>query len=272
MIQEKHLSLAITLKCNLRCVLCSAASPYYRNPTIYSSEILNRSVDEYFNVVDKVVKFALTGGEPLLNNTLPDVILHLHRHIERIDYLELITNGTLLPSKQLLDSITATQELHVLIDNYGENVSTKSQQLKELLIKKNIVFAERVYYGDDAHCGGWVDFRELSSRKADPKSTFASCAYPNKMGYCHTLVGGKVFPCSATRRCVEQKIIPTDTPDMLDLLDEKLSVTQKRLWFEEMAERTALQACAYCDGLSDTAKRFPAGEQCRNLEQFDYIW
>lgn len=272
MIFQKHLSLAVTLRCNLKCELCSAASPYYNSPTIYSAEILNRSIDEYFKIVQHVQKFTLTGGEPLLSPALPHVVRHLRSYLPRIGELEIITNGTLVPNDDLLNAIKETEDVVFLIDNYGDDISLKVKKTKEVLELNGIKHSERVYYGTDSHFGGWVDFRQLALRDANPMETFGKCAYPQKMGFCFTIVGGKIFPCSATRRCIEQGKLSMNEAEILDIFDGCLSCSEKENWFAEIEKADCLKACSYCPGLSVDAERFQAAKQIDNPIKSDYIW
>jgi hypothetical protein len=272
MIRQKHLSLALTLRCNLKCKLCSAGSPYYDNPTLYSAETLNRSIDEYFKIAASVEKLTLTGGEPLLSKALPEIVAHLEQYLPRIHAPEIITNGTIEPSRELLEILRSIGKFAVLVDNYGKNISRKAKDVKKAFDSYAIACSERVYYGENAHCGGWVDFRDLSIRGTNPAETFSKCAYPQKMGYCFTMVGGKIFPCSATRRCIEQGVIPFEEAEYLDVFDAATTYAEKEKWFTDLESAKYLKACARCPGLTDEAERFAPAEQMEKPIKSGYIW
>ncbi|MEW6064001.1 MAG: radical SAM protein [Bacillota bacterium] len=66
-IKCERTELTITHRCNLRCKLCGAYSPYYSPTPHWGYDDLAKSVIKYFEVVDYVEKFTLSGGEPLLH-------------------------------------------------------------------------------------------------------------------------------------------------------------------------------------------------------------
>lgn len=53
----------ITLKCNLRCKLCGANSPYYASPYHPSIDDLFDQLDALFRLVSYIDKFDIGGGE-----------------------------------------------------------------------------------------------------------------------------------------------------------------------------------------------------------------
>lgn len=90
-----YLRIAVTDRCNLRCVYCMPAGGV---PLIQQREIL--SYEEIQTIVRVAAhlglrKIRLTGGEPLIRTELPRLIEMLSR-IEGIKDLSLTTNGTLL--------------------------------------------------------------------------------------------------------------------------------------------------------------------------------
>ena len=63
----KRTALNITTYCNLKCKHCLAFIPYYKDPKNMSYEEAKKVLEIYFQVVDSVEHFTVTGGEPLLN-------------------------------------------------------------------------------------------------------------------------------------------------------------------------------------------------------------
>lgn len=257
-------ALATNLACNFRCRLCGAYAPYYETPQFYQEDRLFRSITEYFAVVDRVEKFTITGGEPLLNQALADIFSALLQYEERIGSLEIITNGSLKASEELLKECRKTKKLAFLIDDYGpelsRNVSTLAKQLEE----NHITYQIRTYYGEHPYCGGWVDYGDLSRKwetKEQVQEVFDSCIQHKKLDFCLTIVDGKLFPCSVARRCMELGIVSEADSPYVDLLDEHLSVEEKRKKIRDIFQSTGFSACAYCNGFSADSKRYPPAEQ-----------
>lgn len=260
----KRSALAANLACNFRCRLCGAYAPYYETPQFYQKDRLFRSITEYFAVVDRVEKFTITGGEPLLNRSIAEIFSALLHYEERIGSLEIITNGSLRASGALLTECRKTKKVAFLIDDYGPelsgNVSTLAKQLEE----NKIAYQIRTYYGEHPYCGGWVDYGDLSRKwetKEQWQAVFDSCIQHKKLDFCLTIVDGKLFPCSVTRRCMELGIVSEKDSPYVDLLEERLSVEEKQKKITEIFQSSGFLACAYCNGFLADSKRYPPAEQ-----------
>ena len=109
-------AVTITLVCNLRCGLCSNYMPYYKQPNHFSVERLKNSFEQYFSIVTHVKKLTISGGEPFLHPDLPKIIDICTDFGDKFDILEVITNGTILPSDELLSSSLKIKDiLHYII-------------------------------------------------------------------------------------------------------------------------------------------------------------
>ena len=92
-----------TYRCTLKCKLCAAYAPYYKNPDHYEYGFLAKQIDSFFDIVDTVRDFSLSGGEPLLHKDIARLLLKLLEYKERIKRILILTNGTLLMREELLD-------------------------------------------------------------------------------------------------------------------------------------------------------------------------
>jgi hypothetical protein len=260
-------ALTATLRCNLKCKLCITYSPYYENPPHYDLATLNRGIDEFFKTVGSVGNFVISGGDPLLQKALPGVVERLcEKYYGRVSKIEIITNGSILPTNSLLKVCARYAKIAFLVDNYGENLSRRVDEISAALSRHNIKHSVRKYCGDDAHMGGWVDFSDLELKYptgAEREARFSKCAQIQKFNSCFPfpIVGGKLFPCPALRRCVELGKVPESRSEVLDLFDETLSQEYRRNWFENLKSIKSLSACAYCHGMCDDSPRRPPAEQ-----------
>jgi hypothetical protein len=261
--------LVLTMACNLRCRLCSNYSPYYRQPAYYPMDYLREELRRYFSIVTHIKKLMITGGEPFLHPDLPRFLDEVRKYRNQIGVFGIITNGNRLPSEELLQAMKAYGDtFHVLIDHYGPDVSVKAQALSDTLTEHGIANILRIYYGEAAHCGGWVDFGDLTQKKRDQqaaKALFAKCAYPQKYHFAFDLVDGAMYPCSACRRCKELGVAD-DYDEYINLFDDSLTVDQQREKIANIYRRTSLAACAYCGGLTDDVPRFPTAQQLNQEE------
>ena len=99
------LSLITTFTCNIRCKLCSNYIPYYKKPYHPSIDELCRYTDRAFEIVDKVGDFIFGGGEPFLRNDLYMIIDYVRKYLNRINRIDISTNGTIIPCDNIISSL-----------------------------------------------------------------------------------------------------------------------------------------------------------------------
>lgn len=262
--------IALTMACNLRCRLCNGYSPYYHHPEYYSIDFLKEMMRRYFTVVTRVKKLMVTDGEPLLHPALPALVEELRKYRDRIGTFGIITNGTIVPNEELLAAVDGFGcHFHFLIDNYGPDRSKKAEEIRALLDSRGMDYTVHEYAGDSPHCGGFVDFGDLSVKKArteaEARQRFAKCAYPQKFRFAFDLVGGAMYPCGPCRRCKELGIAD-DYSEYIDLFDDALTPEEQRQKIAGIYQKESLAACAYCDGMCEDSDRFPAAQQLSEEE------
>ena len=257
--------IAITMACNLKCRLCSNYAPYYARPPYHSLNYLKEMMRRYFTVVTCVRKLMFTGGEPLLHPALGALIEDICQYRDRIDIFGVITNGSLVPSREVLDAAKGFgKKFHFLIDDYGPGLSAKTMEISALLDSQGIRYILRNYTPDNPHCGGWVDFGDLSEKKCgtqeEAEALYTKCAYPQKLHFAFDLVDGAMYPCGPSRRCRELGIAVEDS-EYIDLFDDSLTVEAQREKIAAIYQKKSLAACAYCNGMHGNSPRFQPGQQ-----------
>lgn len=257
--------IAITMACNLKCRLCGNYAPYYAHPAYHSLDYLKEMMRRYFTVVTRVRKLMFTGGEPLLHPALGALMEDLCQYRDRIDVFGVITNSGLVPGPEVLDAAQKFGgKFHFLIDDYGPELSVKAKETAALLDGRGIRYVLRNYTPDNPHCGGWVDFGDLSRKKcqtqADAEALYAKCAYPQKLHFAFDLVDGAMYPCGPSRRCRELGVAVEDS-EYIDLFDDTLSAAEQREKIAAIYRKKSLAACAYCNGMHDDSPRFQPGQQ-----------
>lgn len=256
--------IALTTACSLNCKLCAAYAPY-NAPEHYSLERHKECLKRFFSIVTQVNKFTISGGEPLVYPHLPGFFAELEQYRGNLGTLELITNGTILPSEELLSAMAVWKnKLSVLVDNYGPTISLRVGEIHTLLSANGITHSVRNYTAEDPHCGGWVDFGDLTQKRhhtqEEQEQLYAKCAQPQKIKFCFTIVNGIVSPCPPLRRRQELGL-PTDYNEYIDLFDDSLTIEDQRRKILGIYHAKSLSACAYCDGLCDDSARYIPAEQ-----------
>lgn len=263
-IRVKNAAILVTLICNLNCKLCAVSAPYRKDNKFETVEELIGYVDKFFSVVDYADEFAISGGEPLVFKELPEFLSELLKYSDHYGKIEIHTNGVLLPSEKLLEQIKRYGDKfdRVLVDNYGADLSVNAERVAEILKENDIPYSLRDYCSENAHCGGWVDFGDLSKELNSAEKSemmYSSCNYPQKLGLCNIVYRGNVFECCPQfRRYIDGTI---EANEYLNLFDETMSVEQLREKFCKLQNAKSFATCAYCRGFFDESPRFKPAEQ-----------
>lgn len=86
--------------CNLNCEKCLNFNPYLKENIIDELENIKQDIDIFFNRVDCVYRFQISGGEPFLYPMLDKVLEYIYLNYKsKIIRLETVTNGTIIPVK-----------------------------------------------------------------------------------------------------------------------------------------------------------------------------
>ncbi|MDR0681976.1 MAG: radical SAM protein [Dysgonamonadaceae bacterium] len=263
LLKIKQIALIITHRCTLKCRLCGNYSPYYYPPPHFSAEALSKTVQGIFDIVDIIEKFNINGGEPLLHPQLPEIIDFISSFIDKINIFEITTNGTIIPNDRLLKSLSFSNKVDILVDNYGPKLSTKIPEISEAFNGANIRHRIRTYYGVDTHCGGWVDLSDLSKKYTidkDIESIFLKCLLNSKLK-CMPIIDGKAYVCPTYKRCKDLALISDNPSEYIDILSDAISVSVKKEQIRNFYNRKYFAACEYCSGFCDDSPRFPPAGQ-----------
>jgi len=258
--------LNITSRCTLKCKLCVTGCPFYDVPPHYDLETCKKSIVRFFEIVDYVRWYELSGGEPFIHKQLPQIIEEVMQFKSKFDKLLIITNGTLMPSEELENVLVRHRDkLYFMISHYGD-ISVCADDLEDYFKERSIEVKVKKYYGDDQHFGGWVDYGECKNynRSEDElNSVFSRCG-ATKMNGNLTTHNGKIHWCvpSAKNMTILKKI-PDVESDYIDLFNDELSVAEQREKIRNLYQKKYISACKYCSGGfgNENAKRYPAAEQ-----------
>lgn len=134
--------LHLTYNCNLECVYCY-------NKKVRSGYSDNPSLDDWKNILDKILPYAtkiiLTGGEPFLYRQIKDIILYIKNYNKSIN-IEIISNCMIdFPSNNQFDEVFNNISLIIFS---CDNLSNKNQPRKNFkpdLFKSNISYLKKKY-------------------------------------------------------------------------------------------------------------------------------
>lgn len=230
----------ITTICNLKCKNCSHYIPYYKSQNKYmlSVEKFKSNIDAILENVDLIYNLNILGGEPLLNKDM-DKILEYANSKPQIKAIRIHTNGTILPSKDLIKKIISLNKVSVFLSNYSGNPSIKilkDEKIIELFDKYKVKYhrAPRDY------TWGLVPQVNLEQDISDEQNIrqYLKCNFK----YCPCLSDGKIYPCALAKHIADRGYHLKDT-DCIDLSTDK----SIRKDFINFYKRNSFEICKCCD-------------------------
>lgn len=237
-----HLDLVITECCSLKCRDCSNLMQYYQHPeNISSGEVLSdlRKLLDVFTVRE----LKIIGGEPFVNQkTLCDVIAFLNgEYGEKVDRINIITNGTIIPSDECFESMKSNPKVLVTFSNYGE-LSSRQDEFTARCIQDGIrysVLSDSFYWLD---FGRPVEYKETEEFN---KRQFVNC-FNRK--FCNTVYRGGYYVCPRLAHGMRLGLIPDDKSGYADLNDPLYQDTNelKKAVQKIIRKRDPVSACSYC--------------------------
>ncbi|PHJ37345.1 hypothetical protein P378_16740 [Desulforamulus profundi] len=259
---KMNLTALITSKCTLKCKLCATYAPIHPSPCHYPYEQITRGVERFFNSIDHVRLFTISGGEPLLHPQLPEMVDFFAAYINQIELFEIITNGTVVPGERLLQSLRFSDKVDIMVDDYGPELSTKVPQIVDAFKKYGIKHRVRKYYGEDAHYGGWLDISDFSDKQRTEKENeelFARCMYTTTFKNHIFIINGTAHMCYINKQLLD--FVSDDPSEYVDLMDDTLSATDIKAQLISLRNRRRLSVCSYCNGFCVDAERYTPAEQ-----------
>ncbi len=233
-----QIEFCITTKCTLHCKECCALIPQLDSTkrSDMSFEEFKQSIDNITSAVNLIRHLVFLGGEPLISPELP-AMLDYAAQKENISLIQLITNGTMLPSEKLLKVLNKhNKKICVYISNYADNPELvpilKQEKIRELLNENNV----RIQKPED---WSWVKEYGFSKNKFPQEITKEKVleCYRTK---CNSILNGKMDICSKATAARELNLFKID--DSVDLINSK-NLKQDLINFYN---KEYMDACEYC--------------------------
>jgi organic radical activating enzyme len=235
-----YLQFAVTTKCSLKCRDCNGLIPEFRKNKNVHKDLtfveFKRDFDTIMNIVEHIRIFKLLGGEPLINKDFPKIVDYSARH-NGIKVIEIVTNGTLLPSQQLIDVIRENSDkIYFHLSNYSKNVKIcnilKYDSFINILKKYNIKYQ----MSNDLVWNREISLMNREYTLDELKAMFNSCYLKG----CTQVLSGRLSLCprlSAGYELGQADIFPDESINLKNnnddiLLRDKLINFYKKEYFE----------------------------------------
>lgn len=238
-----RLVVVLGTKCSLRCRECNNLMPHFKPQQDLDIKTIINSLEVLTEKVNSILKCELIGGEPFLSNNLKPALEYVIQNAV-IDSVEITTNGTILPSEDIIPLLQNTKVL-VRISDYGKLVN--KEKILNFLDENHIRYVI-------LDLGSWVSPGGIEKRNRDEETL---CRYYRKCNsgyYCKTLYEDKLFSCARAASLFA-----------LDYMKEKEYVridnALKPDDLKEFILRRFSIACDYCDMTVDDKRYVQVAEQ-----------
>ena len=235
------LSFLPTTRCNLNCRDCLNFTPYLRGGEFRPLQSLKADLDLLFGKLDGVVLLHVSGGEPFLYPDLAALLEYTARHYgHKLGRLETVTNGTVVPSDALCETL-AEYGVSVVLDDYREAVPRFAgvfPQVEEKFRRFGVLYRVQ-------HVDAWVDLRpgEPSAEASEEaqRKHFEECRVPWQ-----EYRGGRLYLCNYAAYAAVAGLCRMEKNEMLDLRTDpdKRTVMEFRLGYSQKGYTGFCRHCA----------------------------
>lgn len=241
----------ITEKCSFRCQDCSNLMQYYVHPKNADLTRMKTALDQFFRTADRVIEMHILGGEPFINPQIGEHIKLLQRYSEQFDVAVIYTNATILPSRDILQTIHA-ENVVVNITDYGHPHQRVAEFIERARKEGITTFSHVVSEWQD--CGHLQNYaRSLEDRK----NLFAECCVRDY----YTIKDGKLFRCPFAANAATLEAIPANMNEFVILDDQRMCDSSVKDEVRALMEKDSLWACMYCGGRPTGRTSIPAAIQ-----------
>lgn len=254
----KYIEIPITTFCSLNCKECNNLIQYYQDPRNYDAAQVIRDIKRICSVSKKIKLLRILGGEPLVHPDL-SIILEGLKNIDKIEQIEVVTNGTLLFDKKSI-KVLKSPRFSVDVSNYGEH----SRKYTELIGQLN---RKRIRYHTQQKQKPWKALgscrcRERSSEEL--QAAFAACVQD-----CHSLLNGELHLCARSAHGTDLGVIEKRRDEFVHVrAARKKSRLKEEIY--ALLNRDRIIACDHCDMFQiDKIKTIPSAEQTSKKEAHD---
>lgn len=245
------LAVIITEKCSLKCKYCAHFIPYRKKTDHFDKfEIINE-IKAAADIIDEIKSLSIYGGEGMLHPDFEEICYNI-KDINNIKSIVLLTNGTVIPSKNLMETISNNKKFVISISDYEVNKS-KRTTIEKLCEEYNVCITYSTH--DSWHKPFKLEKHDRS--ESENRAVYIGCNAPET---CPMIINGKLYKCGISVVGERMGWIPESREDTIDLLDKKTSMEEKKELLKEfILSDGPLKACDYC--VMKQGDKIPVAEQ-----------
>lgn len=246
-----RIAVSVTNQCSLKCRDCNNLMPYCKERFIIGVDEQIQDIKKILTYADEIINVEIIGGEPFVYKQLPKLLEYVCKET-RIRFVEITTNGTILPCREVIDLLT-NPKICVLISDYGEVNTERSKKTYEYLLQNHVCV--RYLNNTKWIMPGGIENRNKSRIKM--KYEYFHC-FARKD--CRTLYKGKLYVCGRAPILDELGLL-TDKSCYLDIRNMMIKKMVGKRKLQRFYQNSYAECCNYCDCASDKACWIKAGVQ-----------
>ena len=234
----------ITDACTLKCKHCTEWNPYMSSNKVFDPGQVIQELKNLTAFVDYIFGISLIGGESLVNTRI-DEILEYCINNNKIGYIVITTNGTLMPNKKTLEKLKS-KKVKTILSRYDESKNENYLKLLDFLIDNNCNYF--IY-----DCS--QRFVDLGMPRGLQRET-AQETYDKYIGcwlrHCCHLAEGRLYRCGRTYAGIKMGLFAED-----DVRDEMIDINsihsrkQCRVKLREFYSLPYLKTCTACNSQNE---------------------
>jgi len=232
-----RVEMPVTTRCTFLCKDCGNLIPFYQKRNDYDLEELMRDVADFLANVGRVDRFIIMGGETFLYRDLKKLIVYLIGR-KKIHLVHLITNGSVMPEKDILEVLRHRKCL-VTVSAFPPEISSRKPLVISTLKENHINYLLEDKLWTDR--GGWDP--EVDNSVDALGRRFATCS----IKACHNIARGEYHLCP---RSFHGEVLGQFVPSASDKIKFR-GMRNPQKFKEEMRrllEKDYIQACTKCKG------------------------
>ena len=246
-----RIAVSVTNQCSLRCRDCNNLMPYCKERFAIDVEDQIYDLKKLLHYIDGIVNVEVIGGEPFVYKQLPELLRYLCGE-PKIKFVEITSNGTILPSMEIID-LLRNSKVCVLLSDYGKVNERKVEKTYQYL-NQNGICVQNLKNREWIQ-GGNIEKRHKSKGKL--KYEYFQC-FARKD--CRTLYRGKLYVCGRAPILDELRLL-TDESSFLNIREMNCSIEVGKKMMQVFFNNDYAECCDYCDCSSDSSLWIESGVQ-----------
>lgn len=235
-----------TTACNLNCEGCLNFNNEIQKPVNESLSSFQQHMDTFFQKIDICYSFHFSGGEPFLSKELPAMLRYLATtYGARIYDKFVITNGTILPSEELLEALEAGG-YWVFFDDYRDTVPLARERIPQI---EDMLRSHSIQYTIN-RADIWFNLAYGTERYRASDELALMKHRDGCNTYLQNCSGGRFYSC-----CWEAFAYKAGVVDHADFLDiqrtSKKEILEYRLGYTELGY---VDMCRQCLGIGEDTR------------------